>query len=882
MELIDKVAEALEDYGVLYGDLVDNDDGTVSIVGVDESEWDDAASAIEDCLGISVSLPPRGHADEDDEIIVLGQDLADDDADGIPEIPSAYDLDVLRKIKDMVPNDAFAYIKNNHGGNHDLAMMYLDYSGYGNPDMEIVLKKALGESLCEDDREGNELETFDEKMDFLAKDEQEAIDGYDKVIAMLNQEEDAVAIEQLTKIKVEEEAHKKFLEDVKGDHELVYTEPLEPEEAIEEGKTSSQRYNDRMSKIFDRADKANLAMKAFLIKNGVSEEEAEELYRGTGLHGNPLHQKMIDMGIADDFFSKYDFDSGALHEDAGDISQFNVGDEWDWADDSFVKIDSIEDGKYSITAAGNVHKVVSKDELANMVSTGKKVIGEKLDGSKLRKEYVVLSKNYEDIEWFDNQEDAVKYADEHDDAAEVIEVVSKELDDGEREYLDDVERTVWLSEGANYKGLAFYEYPKGSGFHVRETPSSFVALDDHGTTLGDSKTKAGAEAIIDGKIKDAAQAKKGLDEDIDADLLGKLEDIYRKGDLDFMMAPDEDGEQFVIVYGWDDVQDIQKALDPSFEPKDKYDSSLLDKAMDGNWGFSDEYSVCDECGHVIKTTPDSYSWKPDFFVDYEEGTIHCGDCVRKDPEGYLNSLINNPDRANTILSPKELEGLGFQRIGQDYQAGWYDRNDNPKDILGKAMDEQPNASFIFSIKAQGQFATDFELWGKGLEVEENLTEGRYADLKRLWSERKDELKDLHKKLKACKSDSKCEEIMDAMEALEAEIGDIEGEMAEIRYLDNGSSSDYNGFESLCEGVSLNDPSLKKGIAYLNRNRGHFGYICSYLDGRNHQKVAVNKGFKTEKELMDYVARIVANKDVTDVSVIRQGEQDKYKKALKGE
>lgn len=77
------------------------------------------------------------------------------------------------------------------------------------------------------------LETFEDKMNFLAKDEQEAIDGYDKVIALLDAEKDAVVIEQLNKIKIEEEAHKKYLEDVKENHDLVYTEPLEQEEVKE-------------------------------------------------------------------------------------------------------------------------------------------------------------------------------------------------------------------------------------------------------------------------------------------------------------------------------------------------------------------------------------------------------------------------------------------------------------------------------------------------------------------------------------------------------------------------------------------------------------------------------------------------------------------------
>ena len=88
----------------------------------------------------------------------------------------------------------------------------------------------LDEDLNEDAEEEQEIpESFEDKMDFLAADEQEAINGYDLIIAALS-DEDTNVKEQLEKIKTEEIAHKEFLEKVKEDHDLVYTEPLEQEE----------------------------------------------------------------------------------------------------------------------------------------------------------------------------------------------------------------------------------------------------------------------------------------------------------------------------------------------------------------------------------------------------------------------------------------------------------------------------------------------------------------------------------------------------------------------------------------------------------------------------------------------------------------------------
>jgi hypothetical protein len=71
-------------------------------------------------------------------------------------------------------------------------------------------------------------ETFEGKMDFLAADEEEAIEGYDKVLLAL--EEGDPVREQLEKIRDEEVAHKEFLEKVKSDKNAIYKAPSEAEE----------------------------------------------------------------------------------------------------------------------------------------------------------------------------------------------------------------------------------------------------------------------------------------------------------------------------------------------------------------------------------------------------------------------------------------------------------------------------------------------------------------------------------------------------------------------------------------------------------------------------------------------------------------------------
>lgn len=64
-----------------------------------------------------------------------------------------------------------------------------------------------------------ENESFEELMDFLANDEQQAIDGYDEVIDQLD---DEFVIDQLKKIRKEEEDHLAYLRGVKENHKLEY------------------------------------------------------------------------------------------------------------------------------------------------------------------------------------------------------------------------------------------------------------------------------------------------------------------------------------------------------------------------------------------------------------------------------------------------------------------------------------------------------------------------------------------------------------------------------------------------------------------------------------------------------------------------------------
>ena len=99
---------------------------------------------------------------------------------------------------------------------------------------EEELKNIFIHSAITDAENGDlveDLNTFDDQMDYLAKDEDEAIKGYKKVIKKVD---NSNVKSQLKKIETEEKAHKDFLTKVKKNKDIKYTEPLE-EDTVKQG-----------------------------------------------------------------------------------------------------------------------------------------------------------------------------------------------------------------------------------------------------------------------------------------------------------------------------------------------------------------------------------------------------------------------------------------------------------------------------------------------------------------------------------------------------------------------------------------------------------------------------------------------------------------------
>jgi hypothetical protein len=116
--------------------------------------------------------------------------------------------------------------------------------------------------------------------------------------------------------------------------------------------------------------------------------------------------------------------------------------------------------------------------------------------------------------------------------------------------------------------------------------------------------------------------------------------------------------------------------------------------------WSDEWTSCHQCGKLVRTQADSYSWTPSYQLG--DGELTCIECLEEDPEGYLQSLEDNPDTCNTMTSIKP-EKHGYILIDDNKETGWHPgQNDDPHKIA-KELRDKGISRFIFNMDSVGQF-----------------------------------------------------------------------------------------------------------------------------------------------------------------------------------
>lgn len=149
-------------------------------------------------------------------------------------------------------------------------------------------------------------------------------------------------------------------------------------------------------------------------------------------------------------------------------------------------------------------------------------------------------------------------------------------------------------------------------------------------------------------------------------------------------------------------------LDADPEDIDEWFEEIV-KAVTGkryNWGYSDEYITCSNCGLAVCITPDYQNWQPDFWAN--EGEFLCGDCVREESDSYIEFLTNNPHAANTIVPEQVLREHGFERVtGRDYSSGFGGAGDDPQKVFAEFQDTH---DVIFNIRFNNPFYVEWDVY----------------------------------------------------------------------------------------------------------------------------------------------------------------------------
>jgi len=166
-----------------------------------------------------------------------------------------------------------------------------------------------------------------------------------------------------------------------------------------------------------------------------------------------------------------------------------------------------------------------------------------------------------------------------------------------------------------------------------------------------------------------------------------------------------DGRCMAIVPDWATVEsDNWKPFCECFENLDS-----------DNFGFADEYTTCSECGRIIRTSPDGYGWKPDFWLNLDQGEITCSECLAECHEEYLDWLAEREEPTECIVSEDTLSEYGFTRLLQGLAGGLHEEGtDNPTAIYEYLKDKRLEIAFVVS---SGQFTTGFDVYVRyGLDL----------------------------------------------------------------------------------------------------------------------------------------------------------------------
>lgn len=160
----------------------------------------------------------------------------------------------------------------------------------------------------------------------------------------------------------------------------------------------------------------------------------------------------------------------------------------------------------------------------------------------------------------------------------------------------------------------------------------------------------------------------------------------------------EEGKIGILLSNWNNYdQDFQDLLEESYELE-----------------WDDMWIIDYNSDKVYRTVGDSYGWQQAYRIT-EDGELITPD---NDPADWIEfckiddpQMPHRPHSLPSFITEEDLETEGFELIDGDLQNGWYDRNDDPQEVLEEALNNG-YSEVVFRLEGVGQFAIDFSIYGK--------------------------------------------------------------------------------------------------------------------------------------------------------------------------
>ena len=128
--------------------------------------------------------------------------------------------------------------------------------------------------------------------------------------------------------------------------------------------------------------------------------------------------------------------------------------------------------------------------------------------------------------------------------------------------------------------------------------------------------------------------------------------------------------------------------------------------------FWEEVAYCNCCGKYGFVENDNM----EFIGEY--GIVICEDCLKENIKDYIDEFVNNPNKA--LRFKPELEG--WEEVDHEWEAGLYDRYDEPSKVLDYLHEYYEDVVFV--TYNSNQFMTTYKSMVKN-KVEETEEDYQY-------------------------------------------------------------------------------------------------------------------------------------------------------------